>query len=760
MNNTYTVVAQPLIDYNSDEFSRTSMIMDVWNESYENPLTSSNHYWYGGSLTQFSAGTVLNDTLDSGFEEISSDSLNSNLSIPQWFKYKDNSNVTVNVELDNIVRNNSDTSASVETRFINTSGSSYWKVPSSVDSSCGYSTYPASNTIDGNTATYWSHTTSERHWVIYDLGTDYIVNQIQVYYGSGGRINDVYVYVSSDKSNFGTDVVSGWSPAVTGWTTSPTFLKKGRYIKLDFWTTTGGPLGSNIFCEFQASVSNIPSFHAMGGIKTISDYFVNVSGVQLSTSPIFTTSLFLDDAKAGSGSVTAYYSLVDMEIINVSQVYHIIYVAPVTATGTPLKTHFTNTTTTKYIYGVVSINQFDVWKKFSRSLKNDYVNIWGAAKSATLKSITLKGDLYQPVATSTSNPPLIRINYDPITLKQSTIEQLVNGDFELDGWIKTDQNKIQTSICTKTNIDKAEGTTSYLLNITGNTAGGSGTGFATTKHQVVGTTSFIREANDLSPLRVRAFLKIYSTANLASTVYSYVALRVTFQNKSSPYNTVHLYYLVMMKGVAPSDSSSEKYVTLVTSGQTGVWYELARNPLSDSGLSNVKVTEVAMVVSFYYGENYPSTTNAKIVVYFDSVRLLKEGTYSTNYLNNLARSTTYKRGGNYSLKINASSTSIGFAKYETGSENGNNSYYIAFPRNLNFSNIFLCTKRYRFNNSSNQPSYRCRSCVWGRIYLRIDVLLWKRVWSRILILRLANLQHNGFPININWHMEPPDTELD
>jgi len=695
LDNTYTVVAKPLITYGSDNFGRTSFVMDVWNESFEQPLTSTNHYWYGGALTQTSQSTGLNNTLDGGFEEVQSDGLNGNVSIPQWFSYVDNSNLSVRLVLDRTIKNDSATSVSVETRFINTTNTFTWKTPVSVHSSCGYTNNPPSNTIDGSTSTRWDHKVAHRHYVIYDLGAEYLNKIVKVYSGTDGRINDVYVYVSSNPSDMGSAVVSGWSPSSSGWASSPEFLKKGRYIKLDFWTSTGGELWGDIFDEFQVYTATPPSFHAYAGTRTISDYFVKTSDVLLSDNPLFSLSLFLDYATPGDGFVEAYYALADIEITKASTTYHIIYVVPSTAIGSPSATHFTNTTYTKYLYGVVTLNQFDVWKKYTRNVKSDYENLWGSSTNATLKSLTLKGGFYQPMATSTSNPPAIRINYDPVSLKlvqQSNQEQLVNGGFESQGWSKVQNNKLQSSSCSKVSTDSAQGTTSYLMNITGDTSGGSGTGFSATKHQAVGlgSSAFIRESNDSTPFKLRAFIKVVDSSNVATTVYSYVGLRVTFQNKSAPYNTYRLFYVIMVKGSAPSSTSNEKYVQLVAADQLqkGVWYEIARSPVTDSGWNNVKVTEIAMVIAFYYGENYSSTSNARIAARFDYFRLIKEAPTTTTYVNNLQRSSAYKRHGSWSLKLNATSSATGFARYETGAENGNNSYYIAFPRNMNFSVYF------------------------------------------------------------------------
>jgi hypothetical protein len=192
----FSVVSEPLLNYTYVGFQGTQNIMDIWNDSFEDPLTSTNHYWYGSGYNLAEGMIKRNNTLESGFEEISSSNLNPNVSLPSWFIHLDKTDLTVEAARSSTRKYLQSYSAYVETRFTNTSSSLgyLWQTPYSVYDTCGGD---PTNTMDDNLATDWSDSTTERHWVIYDLNQNYFISNVRVYGGSE-QINDVDIYVSDD----------------------------------------------------------------------------------------------------------------------------------------------------------------------------------------------------------------------------------------------------------------------------------------------------------------------------------------------------------------------------------------------------------------------------------------------------------------------------------------------------------------------------------------------------------------------------------
>jgi len=145
----------------------------------------------------------------------------------------------------------------------------------------------------------------------------------------------------------------------------------------------------------------------------------------------------------------------------------------------------------------------------------------------------------------------------------------------------------------------------------------------------------------------------------------------------------------MLYGSPPSDSSIEKYVELVKSNslETGIWYEISRKPMVDIGLQNIKITQIALVVAFYYGQSYSSTNNAKVVARFDYVGIdLEQESEAT--IRQSQRSIERALHGTYSLKQNKTQEGAEIDIYECGAENSNNTFYVAFTYFVNFSVYF------------------------------------------------------------------------
>jgi hypothetical protein len=110
----------------------------------------------------------------------------------------------------------------------------FWTTPTSVYDRCGQDGgHPASNTIDGNTNSYWRHSATENHWITFDMGETIPISRIRIYqqsYDWGGS-DGIEIYVSDDPENWGSPV---WSGRIDGnnWETSGSFSAEGRYVKL------------------------------------------------------------------------------------------------------------------------------------------------------------------------------------------------------------------------------------------------------------------------------------------------------------------------------------------------------------------------------------------------------------------------------------------------------------------------------------------------------------------------------------------------
>jgi len=139
-----------------------------------------------------------------------------------------------------------------------------WVAPTAIHSKCGEdASYPASNTIDGDTGTWWGHPVSEEHWIIFDLGSTKTVQKIRLYLLPGARngvcgVSAVYINDTADES--GGSKGSGDISGSEGWYEIDVTDTAGRYIKIKLKTLdVNGSNCNNIDCmtyfyEFQAYV--------------------------------------------------------------------------------------------------------------------------------------------------------------------------------------------------------------------------------------------------------------------------------------------------------------------------------------------------------------------------------------------------------------------------------------------------------------------------------------------------------------------------
>ncbi|MEM3566740.1 MAG: discoidin domain-containing protein [Candidatus Bathyarchaeia archaeon] len=110
-----------------------------------------------------------------------------------------------------------------------------WIIPKTVYSKCGESgSNIAANSIDGSTSTYWRHSSTCYHWIIYDLGEPMNISRIRIYQGDNdwGSTAGINIYVSNDPQNWGSAVWTGRIDGY-GWVNSGQFQAQGRYIKLE-----------------------------------------------------------------------------------------------------------------------------------------------------------------------------------------------------------------------------------------------------------------------------------------------------------------------------------------------------------------------------------------------------------------------------------------------------------------------------------------------------------------------------------------------
>lgn len=118
------------------------------------------------------------------------------------------------------------------TRAANTKG---WTTPSTINSYCGQETsYPASYTKDGNTATEWRHHVDETHWIIYDLGAGAVVGGVKIFWR--GLASGYIVDVSSSNNLIDwTYEIMDWdiSGAAGVWKEQQFIPVTKRYIKIE-----------------------------------------------------------------------------------------------------------------------------------------------------------------------------------------------------------------------------------------------------------------------------------------------------------------------------------------------------------------------------------------------------------------------------------------------------------------------------------------------------------------------------------------------
>lgn len=113
-----------------------------------------------------------------------------------------------------------------------------WTTPTSIHSKCGESSPNiATRAKDDDTGTYWRHSSTCYHWIIFDFSQTYTITKIRIYqdlydsYSRWGMSVGLDVFVSDDPASWGSAV---WTGTLNGgdWQESGAFSKNGRYVKL------------------------------------------------------------------------------------------------------------------------------------------------------------------------------------------------------------------------------------------------------------------------------------------------------------------------------------------------------------------------------------------------------------------------------------------------------------------------------------------------------------------------------------------------
>ena len=143
-----------------------------------------------------------------------------------------------------------------------------WLTPKSVYDKCGEEgSGPASNTIDGNLGTAWSHALEHSHWIKYDLGANMEVSGIRVYADGDYLFSPCLIsaiYVSTDPADWGSSLGSLTIGTTLGWHQTIFTAKIGRYIYLTihtYVTTCGVNHWLSGFYEFAAYCKTKPKSH-------------------------------------------------------------------------------------------------------------------------------------------------------------------------------------------------------------------------------------------------------------------------------------------------------------------------------------------------------------------------------------------------------------------------------------------------------------------------------------------------------------------
>jgi len=131
--------------------------------------------------------------------------------------------------------------------------------------------YPASNTIDDNTVTYWLPEPANEAgaWIKFDLGSLKYIGGCRIYWGSEAayRPTEYKIYTSPDDSTW-TEVIHETQAApASAWKEYNWYVRKARYIKMV--VTTHGASGTKVYeaDEYSSDQDGVILTHGHGGLS-------------------------------------------------------------------------------------------------------------------------------------------------------------------------------------------------------------------------------------------------------------------------------------------------------------------------------------------------------------------------------------------------------------------------------------------------------------------------------------------------------------
>jgi len=428
------------------------------------------------------------------------------------------------------------------------------------------------------------------------------------------------------------------------------------------------------------------SDHAIGGLWEPYPYFPRGPNIYVADNPSFNFSMYLNDAGKGGGNCTAFYLYAKLVFTNGTNTRNLIYIAPITVTGSPSKTHFTNTTDVKYIYNVRTISNRGIWYSSLRNVRADFENAWIQAGDFYVDKVEFGNDLYKP--TGSGGYPYIKANFDGISLKIELTqeEQVMNGNLEASGWSLRRKYGVNTYTSGKTN--KAfHGSSAYCFNMTGKAN--------RVDEQLeieLDKSNFFLKATSENNIMAKGIVILIEQWSMpgSQNAGGFVFIKVTIKSHGSYY---FIWYCFMLRRgnrwQTLNDANNHFYEVNATKQlETGIWYTFSRTISEDVnnarwGLTSWEVTAVSIGARFFDVDLAPS-----VATRLDKITILKQITGGMVYVGSPDRSQAYAYDGVWSLREYARFGSIAWAEYRSGSELQNNTYYIAFPDSLNFSAYF------------------------------------------------------------------------
>jgi PKD repeat protein len=171
------------------------------------------------------------------------------------------------------------------------------------DSECGYDHISVTFEKALNGTSFWAHAVDETHWGIVDLGQSYTVKKVRGRSDFMDDPTDVNIYVSENKTSWGTAVTTGISTwtNTSSWVEVDTMDKDGRYIKIEINDTESRFKA----LSFGNDISPFKIFDVYGGINQapeISNPFPSNGSTGVMISPML--KIIVSDPDSANISIT------------------------------------------------------------------------------------------------------------------------------------------------------------------------------------------------------------------------------------------------------------------------------------------------------------------------------------------------------------------------------------------------------------------------------------------------------------------------